>query len=127
MLAKTNQTIEQATSHFVDISKAYKSLTDAETRHNLEKYGHPDGKIFDTWTVAIPKWMVEGRGQVIVLLIYGLIFGLALPFLLVHFTVILFNSVSLSLYGSGSLVVLFAAKDSAWVLEFDYPFLGMES
>ncbi|THG98612.1 hypothetical protein EW026_g3617 [Hermanssonia centrifuga] len=39
-----NDTIEAVQAKFVEITKAYKSLTDETIRENLERYGHPDGR-----------------------------------------------------------------------------------
>jgi translocation protein SEC63 len=47
----------------------------------LEKYGHPDGKQEFSVGIAIPKWIVESKNNGWVLVLYGLIFGGGLPFL----------------------------------------------
>ncbi|RUS16942.1 DnaJ domain-containing protein, partial [Jimgerdemannia flammicorona] len=49
---------------FVDISKAYKVLTDEDTRKNYEEYGHPDGKQAFSMGIALPKWVVEGSNAI---------------------------------------------------------------
>ncbi|KDQ14189.1 hypothetical protein BOTBODRAFT_132671 [Botryobasidium botryosum FD-172 SS1] len=74
-----NQTMDDIMSHFVDITKAYKALTDETIRNNVELYGHPDGKQEFSMGIAIPLWVVESRNNAWVLSAYGLIFGLALP------------------------------------------------
>ncbi|KZV63236.1 hypothetical protein PENSPDRAFT_657466 [Peniophora sp. CONT] len=74
-----NQTIEEVSSYFVDLTKAYKSLTDPEIRKNLEEYGHPDGRQEVSMGIALPKWIVEAQNNIWVLAAYGLIFGGALP------------------------------------------------
>ena len=38
-----NNTLEDITNVYVEISKAYKALTDEEVRNNYVQYGHPDG------------------------------------------------------------------------------------
>lgn len=71
---------QQAEDRFVDITKAYKVLTDEETRKNYEEYGHPDGKQAYALGIALPAWLVEGTNGNWVLLVYGIIFGLGLPY-----------------------------------------------
>ena len=41
---QVNQTIEMVEAYFVELTKAYKSLTDETIRKNWELYGHPDGR-----------------------------------------------------------------------------------
>ncbi|KAH9270693.1 hypothetical protein BASA83_007053 [Batrachochytrium salamandrivorans] len=64
---------------FVDISKAYKVLTDEESRNIFDSTGHPDGKQAFQLGLALPKWLVEEGNSTIVLLLYTLIFGIGLP------------------------------------------------
>ncbi|CAE6508966.1 unnamed protein product [Rhizoctonia solani] len=74
-----NQTMEAVAAHFVELTKAYKSLTDETVRQNLEQYGHPDGKQEFSVGIAIPKWIVEGKNSMFVLAFYGAIFMGILP------------------------------------------------
>ncbi|KAL0949851.1 hypothetical protein HGRIS_009884 [Hohenbuehelia grisea] len=76
-----NETIEEVANRFVDITKAYKSLTDETIRKNWELYGHPDGKQEMSMGIALPSWLVEGKNNIWVLGFYGLIIGGALPLL----------------------------------------------
>lgn len=76
-----NQTKEQIESHFVDITKAYKSLTDETIRKNFELYGHPDGRQEMSMGIALPSWVIESQNNIWVLGIYGLVFGIGLPYL----------------------------------------------
>ena len=57
----------------------YKSLTDDAIRQNYEQYGHPDGKQEFSMGIALPKWIVETRNSGYVLAVYGLLFGICLP------------------------------------------------
>ncbi|KAG6816910.1 hypothetical protein H0H87_001863 [Tephrocybe sp. NHM501043] len=77
--ATANMTIEAIQNRFVDITKAYKSLTDETIRENLEKYGNPDGRVDVSMGIALPKWIVEGKNNIWVLGFYGIVFGGALP------------------------------------------------
>ncbi len=76
-----NQTKEEAESHFIELTKAYKSLTDETIRKNYELYGHPDGRQEMSMGIALPTWVVESQNNVWVLGAYGLLFGIGLPFL----------------------------------------------
>ncbi|KAH7101122.1 hypothetical protein BKA62DRAFT_743479 [Auriculariales sp. MPI-PUGE-AT-0066] len=76
-----NETMEMAQAHFIEITKAYKSLTDSQIRENWEKWGHPDGKQEFGMGLAIPPWIVEAKNNIWVLGVYGLVFGGGLPYL----------------------------------------------
>ena len=75
-----NQTIESVNDFWVEISKAYKALTDEEVRNNYIQYGHPDGKQSFSIGIALPKFIItDGNGKY-VLLVYGLLLGVLLPY-----------------------------------------------
>ncbi len=75
-----NQTVEDINDHWVELSKAYKALTDEEVRNNYIQFGHPDGKQSYSIGIALPKFIVtEGNGKY-VLLVYGLLLGVLLPY-----------------------------------------------
>lgn len=61
------------------------SLTDDTIRENYEMYGHPDGKRETAMGIALPKWIVETRNHGYVVGLYGLVFGLMLPYLVVSY------------------------------------------
>ncbi|KAJ3113714.1 secretory subunit [Phlyctochytrium bullatum] len=71
---------EEAASKFVDISKAYKVLTDEEARKIWDETGHPDGKQPLSLGIALPKWLVDKENNFVVLLVYAGLFGVGLPF-----------------------------------------------
>lgn len=75
-----NQTLEELNDHFVEITKAYKALTDEEVRNNYIQYGHPDGKQSFSIGIALPKWIVSEGNNYYVLAVYGLLFGILLPY-----------------------------------------------
>ena len=77
----SNKTKEQIESHYIEITKAYKALTDEVTRKNYEEYGHPDGRQEMSMGIALPTWIVDSKHNVPVLLMYGLVFGVGLPLL----------------------------------------------
>ena len=75
-----NQTIEGINEYWVEVSKAFKALTDEEIRNNYIQYGHPDGKQSFSIGIALPKFIVtDGNGKY-VLLVYGLLLGVLLPY-----------------------------------------------
>ncbi|KAL5530223.1 SEC63 [Sanghuangporus sanghuang] len=74
-----NQTMEMVEAYFVEITKAYKSLTDETIRKNWELYGHPDGRQEVSMGIAIPKWVVEGQHRLWFLAGYCVILGGLLP------------------------------------------------
>ena len=59
-------------------------MTDETIRKNWELYGHPDGRQEVSMGIALPKWVVESGNNIWVLGVYGLIFGGALPALVVR-------------------------------------------
>ncbi|KAK9451694.1 uncharacterized protein V1518DRAFT_409275 [Limtongia smithiae] len=76
-----NSTREAMEAQYIDMTKAYKALTDEETRKNYLEYGHPDGPQPMKHGIALPKWLVEEKGSPLVILSYGCIVGVALPFI----------------------------------------------
>jgi translocation protein SEC63 len=76
-----NQTLESLNDHFVELTKAYKALTDEDIRNNYIQFGHPDGKQSFSIGIALPTWIVsEGNGKYVVL-VYALLLGVLLPYL----------------------------------------------
>ncbi|EAQ88992.1 hypothetical protein CHGG_05611 [Chaetomium globosum CBS 148.51] len=76
-----NETIEDLTARYVEISKAYQALTDEDIRNNYIQYGNPDGKQGYSINIALPKVIVsDGNGKYVVLL-YSALFGVLLPYL----------------------------------------------
>lgn len=74
-----NQTAEAVAEYFIELTKAYKSLTDETIRKNWELYGHPDGRQEVSMGIAIPKWVIEGKNKFWVLLVYCAVIGGLLP------------------------------------------------
>ncbi|KAK5116500.1 hypothetical protein LTR62_008049 [Meristemomyces frigidus] len=76
-----NETAEGVNDQWVEIVKAYKALTDEDVRNNFMQYGHPDGKQSTSFGIALPHFLVaEGSGKY-VLVLYGLLLGIGLPWL----------------------------------------------
>ena len=75
-----NDSAQMINDEWVDITKAFKALTDDEIRNNYLQYGHPDGKQSFSIGIALPKFFVtEGNGKY-VLLVYGALLGVILPY-----------------------------------------------
>ncbi|KAF2740790.1 DnaJ-domain-containing protein [Polyplosphaeria fusca] len=75
-----NITKESINEHWVEVTKAFKALTDEDIRNNYLQYGNPDGKQSTSIGIALPKWIVEdGHGKYI-LFLYALVLGAILPY-----------------------------------------------
>ena len=75
-----NQTAEDINEYWVEVSKAFKALTDEEIRNNYIQFGHPDGKQSFSIGIALPTFIItEGNGKY-VLLVYGILLGVLLPY-----------------------------------------------
>lgn len=79
--ASKNETMEDLTARYVEISKAYQALTDEDIRNNYIQYGHPDGKQGFSIGIALPKIIVSDGNGKYVILVYFLLFGVLLPYL----------------------------------------------
>ncbi|KAJ1021913.1 hypothetical protein NDA16_003675 [Ustilago loliicola] len=75
------QTKEEVEGHYIELTKAYKALTDETIRKNFELYGHPDGKQEMSMGIALPRWVIESQNNIYVLGMYAVVFGVGLPFL----------------------------------------------
>ncbi|CAD6499378.1 BgTH12-03494 [Blumeria graminis f. sp. triticale] len=76
-----NQTAQSLSDHFVELTKAYKALTNEEIRNNYIQFGHPDGKQSFSIGIALPNILItDGNGKY-VLLVYALLLGVLLPYL----------------------------------------------
>lgn len=74
-------TLETINEHWVEITKAFKALTDEEVRNNYLQYGHPDGKQSYSIGIALPKFLVDaGYGNFTLFFYLGLL-GLFLPYI----------------------------------------------
>jgi len=77
-----NETIQDINDQWVELTKAFKTLTDEDIRKNYELYGHPDGKQSFSIGIALPTFLVSESYGKYVLLLYGGILGVLLPYLL---------------------------------------------
>ncbi|KAK5197912.1 secretory subunit [Exophiala xenobiotica] len=77
-----NETLETINDRWVEMTKAYKALTDEEIRNNYLQYGNPDGRQSTSIGIALPKWMVEEGNRWFVVAFYGILLGIILPYTL---------------------------------------------
>jgi len=68
-----------AEDRWIDITKAYKVLTNEEARKNYEEFGNPDGRQSISLGIALPAWLAESKNSFIVLVLYCSVFAVALP------------------------------------------------
>ncbi|SPO31465.1 related to SEC63 - ER protein-translocation complex subunit [Ustilago trichophora] len=81
LVIQEGQTKEEVEGHYIELTKAYKALTDETIRKNFELYGHPDGKQEMSMGIALPRWVIESQNNVYVLGMYAIVLGVGLPFL----------------------------------------------
>ncbi|KAJ5624978.1 hypothetical protein N7510_001287 [Penicillium lagena] len=79
--AAKNETVEMLNERFHELTQAYKALTDEDVRNNYLQYGHPDGKQSFSIGIALPKFIVTEGNQKYVLLVYGALLGVLLPYI----------------------------------------------
>ena len=79
---KNPDDLQAASAKFMEIQKAYKALTDETNRKNWEEYGNPDGPRGFSLGIALPAWLIQSAAsRTLVLLLYALLFGLLLPWI----------------------------------------------
>lgn len=79
--AAKNETIESINDFYVELTKAYKALTDEEIRNNFIQFGHPDGKQSFSIGIALPKFIItDGNGKYVIL-VYAALMGVLLPYM----------------------------------------------
>ena len=74
-----------AATEFIQITKAYTSLTDETAKANYEKYGNPDGPQAMEAAIGLPSFLVHPVGRYVFLLSYMLILLLVVPYVLYRF------------------------------------------
>lgn len=95
VLLNETQTRESVESLYIEVTKAYKALTDDEVRRNYIEYGNPDGKQDFSIGIALPKWVVESKNNCYVLGAYAIAFGFALPYFVVYKHILLHSMLKL--------------------------------
>jgi translocation protein SEC63 len=67
--------------YFVELTKAYKALTDEDIRNNYIQFGHPDGKQSFSIGIALPQFIVSDGNGKYVILVYAVLLGVLLPYM----------------------------------------------
>lgn len=70
---------QEAEERFIEMTKAYKVLTNEDIRKNFEETGNPDGIKNFTLGIALPSWLIEEGNMFKILSIYVLAFMIFLP------------------------------------------------
>lgn len=68
-----------AVQEFIRLTKAYNILTDDTARENFQKYGNPDGPGSYSVAIALPKFLLEPKNQVLVLIVAFTILLVIIP------------------------------------------------
>lgn len=66
---------------YVQITKAYESLTDELTKENYLKYGHPDGPQSVSHGIALPSFLIDTTSSPLLVAVYLLCFVFVLPWI----------------------------------------------
>ena len=69
-----------AEAKFMMVSKAYETLTNAESKENWEKYGNPDGKQSLEVSIGLPDWLLKTEYRNLVLVVYLIFMVGVIPF-----------------------------------------------
>lgn len=64
---------------YINIAKAYETLTDDAIRENWEKYGNPDGPQAMSVGIALPSWLIKKDNTHLVLGVYLALLVIGLP------------------------------------------------
>jgi translocation protein SEC63 len=74
-----NMNDPMASANFIQISKAYKTLTDEVAKSNYAKYGNPDGPSTMKVSIGLPRVLVEEKNQILILTIFSIVLLFAVP------------------------------------------------
>mmetsp|Transcript_200 Transcript_200/g.531 ORF Transcript_200/g.531 Transcript_200/m.531 type:complete len:749 (-) Transcript_200:243-2489(-) len=72
---------EAAAKQFILVSKAYRTLTDPQTKKNWEEYGNPDGYQGTSVTIGLPEFMINKDNHFGVLAVYFVLMIIVPPIL----------------------------------------------
>ena len=74
-----------ASSNFIQVTKAYTALTDEVAKKNYEKYGNPDGPTTTKVGIGLPRFLLAGENQVLILTTFFLVLLFAVPVAFLRF------------------------------------------
>ncbi len=68
-----------AGANFIQVTKAYNALTDEVAKKNYEKYGNPDGPTTTKVGIGLPRFLLAGENQVLILTTFFVVLLLIVP------------------------------------------------
>lgn len=68
-----------ASANFIQVTKAYNALTDEVAKKNYEKYGNPDGPTTTKVGIGLPRFLLAGEHQILILTTFFLILLFIVP------------------------------------------------
>eukprot|EP00392_Amoebophrya_sp_AT5.2_P011776 g11861.t1 len=68
-----------ASANFIQVSKAYKTLTDETAKANWEKYGNPDGPQTTKVGIGLPRFLLEKKNHLMILMFFFITFLIVIP------------------------------------------------
>jgi len=68
-----------AASRFIQITKAYSSLTDETSKRNYEKYGNPDGPTGTKVGIGLPRFLLEKDNHFVILSMFFFLLLFVVP------------------------------------------------
>jgi len=74
-----------ASSNFIQVTKAYTALTDEVAKKNYEKYGNPDGPTTTKVGIGLPRFLLAGENQVLILTTFFIILLFIVPVAFLRF------------------------------------------
>ena len=74
-----------ASSMFIQVTKAYNALTDEVAKKNYEKYGNPDGPTTTKVGIGLPRFLLAGENQVLLLTTFFLVLLFVVPVAFLRF------------------------------------------
>lgn len=75
----------KAAEKYIQIDKAYKTLTDDAVREKWERYGNPDGPQAFSIGIALPSFLVESKNSALVLSLYVFFLVIVFPIVVLYF------------------------------------------
>ena len=68
-----------ASANFIQVTKAYNALTDEVAKRNYDKYGNPDGPTTTKVGIGLPRFLLAGENQVLILISFFIVLLLVVP------------------------------------------------
>ena len=81
-----NPNNKKAKEKFMNINKAYRSLTNQKARENYQKYGNPDGPGLLSYGFALPFFLFKGKIGFYILMIFAIFMLIIFPILFIKWS-----------------------------------------